>query len=162
MFDKKITMIAAVAQNGVIGKEGELLWDIPEDLRWFRAYTVNGNIVMGRKTMDSLIARNGGPLPDRVNYVLSRKKVNQEGFIQITLEELLEKAETENFMVIGGGEIYELLLDYAHTLYITHVHKAFEGDARFPKIDPEEWAREWKDGPRGRELQYTFARYLRT
>lgn len=160
-MSSKIKMIAAVSDNGVIGGDNKLLWHIPEDLRWFRAYTLNTNVVMGRKTMESLIAQIGGPLPNRKNYVLSRSPVAADGFERISFDEVLGRSDIEEFMIIGGGEIYREFLPHASTLYITHVHKDFQGDTTFPKIKSEDWIREWKDGPRGRDIKYTFARYIR-
>ena len=157
----KIKMIAAVAENGVIGGNNGLLWNIPEDLRWFRAYTLNTNVVMGRKTMDSLVALIGGPLPNRNNFVLSRSPVNVPGFERIGFQDVLGRSDIEDFMIIGGGEIYKQFLPHCDTMYITHVHKAFDGDTFFPQISKDDWRREWKDGPRGKDLNYTFDRYIR-
>jgi dihydrofolate reductase len=137
-----ISLIAAVAKNGVIGNEGDLPWNLPSDLKKFKEITDNKPIIMGRKTWDSI----GRPLPNRDNIIISRN-VNleiEEGIICLSPEKAISIAKTkadergcEEIMVIGGGYIYQEFMNIADKLYITEVDLEIEGDAYFPKIDPE-------------------------
>jgi len=136
----KIAMIAAVAENHVIGKDNQLLWKLSADMKLFRTYTTGHHVIMGRKTFDSL----GKPLPNRSNVIVTRQMDYMvEGAAPCTsLAEAIDIAEdgeeTEVF-IIGGAEIYRLGMYMADTLYISHVHASFEGDAFFPQIDPSIW-----------------------
>ena len=147
MTDKipEIALIAAVARNGVIGRDGDLPWRIPSDLAFFKKVTMGKPILMGRKQYESV----GRPLPGRVNIVVSRQKGYQpEGVLVFSdFAAALDHARTiattdgaSEVMVIGGGEIYALALPQADRLYLTEVDLAPEGDTRFPKIDPAIWA----------------------
>jgi dihydrofolate reductase len=145
-MNRKITvsLIAAVAENGVIGRAGAMPWRLPSDLRRFKALTVGKPVVMGRKTFESL----GKPLAGRPNYVVSRQPGFRPEGVRVapTLDAALILAAEEaraagddEVMVIGGGEIYADAIGLADRLYITHVEVRPEGDARFPKIDPAVW-----------------------
>ena len=137
-----ISLIAAVAKNGVIGNEGDLPWNLPSDLKKFKQITDNKPIIMGRKTWDSI----GRPLPNRDNIIISRN-ANLEiegGIICLSPDEAISIAKIkanergcEEIMVIGGGYIYQEFMNIADKLYITEVDLEIEGDAYFPKIDPE-------------------------
>ena len=137
-----ISLIAAVAKNGVIGNEGDLPWNLPSDLRKFKEITDNKPIIMGRKTWDSI----GRPLPNRDNIIISRN-INLEiegGIICLSPDKAISIAKIkanergcEEIMVIGGGYIYQEFMSIADKLYITEVDLEIEGDAYFPKIDPE-------------------------
>ena len=133
-----LTMIAAVAANGVIGRDNRLIWHLPDDLRRFKKRTMGRAVIMGRKTFESLPKL----LPGRAHYVLTRNTdyAVPEGVILChSPEELLAKLpEGENF-VIGGGEIYRILLPYADQLDLTEIEKDYAGDAFFPQVDPKEW-----------------------
>ena len=136
-------MIAAVAENGVIGKDNDLAWSLPDDMKYFMNTTKGHYIVLGRKNYDSLPPK-FRPLPDRTNVVITRQSDLQlEGaHIVNTLEEAFEfckKNNQEKIFVIGGGQIYKLALPYADTLYITEVHHSFDGDTYFPEFDKNEW-----------------------
>ena len=142
--DPEIAMIAAVARNGVIGRDGELPWRIPSDLAFFKKVTMGKPILMGRKQFESV----GRPLPGRVNIVVSRQKGYQPEGVLVFSEfaAALDHAKTiaaadgaSEVMIIGGGEIYALGLEYADRLYLTEVDLAPEGDTRFPAIDPAAW-----------------------
>lgn len=115
-----IEIIAAIAKNNVIGFEGKIPWNIPEDKEHFKQLTLGKTIVMGRKTFDSI----GKPLEGRKNIILTRKKPT-------TIKE-------KDFFVIGGEQIYKLFLPSAQKLHITKVDKEYPGDAFFPEIT-EEW-----------------------
>ncbi len=139
-----IAMIAAVAENGVIGDDGRLPWRLPSDFAFFKAQTMGKPLLMGRKTFESI----GRPLPGRTNIVVTRQRGYQpDGVLVIDdLEAALEHARSialadraEEVMIGGGETLYRALLPQADRLYITHVELSPEGDARFPAIDPEEW-----------------------
>ena len=135
----KITLVAAIASNNVIGKENSLPWNIPEDLKRFKQMTSGHTILMGRKTFDSI----GRPLPNRQNIVMTKdKNFEKEGIIVINdFDEALEliKESNEDIFVIGGSKIYELFEPVANSLAITRILKDFEGDAFFPDINWDLW-----------------------
>jgi len=136
----KLSIIVATAEQGVIGKDNQLIWHLPEDLKMFRRLTTGHVIIMGRKTFESI----GKPLPNRTSIIISRNTHYQvEGcFVVSSLEEAVEKAkeiETEEAFIIGGAQIYALALDIADTVYLTQVHHNFEGDAFFPILDTNIW-----------------------
>ncbi len=140
----KIALIAAVAENGVIGREGGIPWRIPSDMAFFRRTTMGKPIVMGRKQYESV----GKPLPGRTNIVVTRQRGYQpDGVIAVDdlgaavdhARAIAEADRGEEVMIIGGGEIYAQALPLADRLYITHVAAAPEGDTWFPDIDPVDW-----------------------
>lgn len=136
--DMKISLIAAMADNGVIGIDNGLPWDLPADMKWFRRHTLGKPVLMGRKTFDSI----GRPLPQRRNIVVSREagltlpgcEVVQS--IDAALQLCADEAEV---MVIGGASFYAQMLPLADRLYLTRVHAQVEGDAWFPDIDADQW-----------------------
>ncbi len=134
-----ITIVAAIGNNNTLGKDNQLLWHLPKDLKHFKTLTENHPVVMGRKTFESI----GKALPNRTNIVVSRKENwFQEGILIVsTLKEALKFAKKidENVFVIGGGEIYKQTLDLADKLEITHVDANLEADTFFPKIDLKIW-----------------------
>lgn len=139
-----VAMIAAVAENGVIGAGNAIPWRLPTDFAFFKRTTMGKPLIMGRKTFESI----GKPLPGRVNIVVSRQKGFQpEGVLVIdSLAAALQHAQTiaaadgTSEVMIGGGEaIYRAAIHDADRLYITHVALSPEGDARFPQIDPAIW-----------------------
>lgn len=135
---KELVLIAAVAQNGVIGIENRLPWKLPEDMRFFRQQTTGHTVIMGRKTFDSL----GKPLPNRRNIVVTRNPAWQAEGAEVahSLDAALALcAGDDKAFVIGGEELYRLSLPQANTLLITRVGLEPEGDARFPDIDPATW-----------------------
>ncbi len=142
---QKISLIAAVAQNGIIGRNDadgkpDLPWHLPDDFKFFKDTTSGHPIIMGRKSLDAL----GKPLPKRTNIVVTRNRDFQMPGITVvhTLNDALTEAwkveDTEVF-VIGGAEIYTMALPLANVLYLTEIQKAYEGDARFPTFDKSEW-----------------------
>lgn len=134
----KISFVVAVADNGVIGKNGELPWDIPADLKFFKEKTMGHPIIMGRKTFESI----GRALPGRTNIVISRNgDYVAEGAVAVTnVDEALNIAamETEEAMVIGGAEIYNMYMDVVNCIYLTEVHANPDGDAKFI-FDKSDW-----------------------
>lgn len=135
-----ISLIAALSENNVIGKDNKLPWHLPEDLKYFKMKTLGKPVIMGRKTLASM---NYKPLKERKNIVLTRSDdFTIEGcFIVHSIDEaLLEAKENEEeVMVIGGSEIFKLFLPMATRLYLTRVHQTLEGDSFFPTISWSEW-----------------------
>jgi dihydrofolate reductase len=140
----RISIIVAAAENGVIGREGDLPWHISTDLRRFKRTTLGHAVVMGRRTWESL---GGKPLPGRVNIVMTRDRdYRAEGALVVhDLEAALAACpEAEELFIAGGGEIYPLALPLAHRVYLTRVHLEPEGDTRFPALD-EGWRLAWEE-----------------
>lgn len=128
-----ISAIAAIDENRVLGKDNTLIWDIPEDRKYFRDTTTGHTVIMGKKTYEA-VAR---PLPNRINIVLARdKNFKPEGYVVAnSVKEALDIAlntEKEEVFIIGGGQIYTAFLPYTDRLYITLIHHKFEGDTFFP------------------------------
>lgn len=151
----KVSVIVAVAENGVIGDKNTLLWHISEDLRNFKRVTSGHPVIMGRKTFDSL----GRPLPNRTNVVITRQDITIDGCEVVhSLDEALAlfPAEDEVF-VIGGAQIYAEALPRADRFYLTRVHRAYEGDTSFPEWDQNEWQTiESEHFERGEKYEYPF------
>ncbi|ARV71577.1 type 3 dihydrofolate reductase [Vibrio campbellii] len=134
-----ISMIAAMADNRIIGKDNQMPWHLPADFAWFKRCTMGKPVVMGRKTYESI----GCPLPGRLNIVISRDaSLFIEGVTTVTsVEQALEvAAEVEEVMIIGGGAIYAACLPMANKLYITHIEAEIQGDTQFP-----DWGNEFKE-----------------
>lgn len=150
-----ISIIVAVAGNGVIGDQNRLLWHISEDLRRFKALTSGHPVIMGRKTYESL----GRPLPNRCNVVISRQEMQIVGCEVVhSLDEALAlfPADEEVF-IIGGAQIYAAALPIADRFYLTRVGHAYEGDTRFPDWNPAEWRLVASEPfERGAEYPYPF------
>jgi len=133
-----ISMIVAMADNGAIGKDNELLWHLPKDFQHFKAVTMGKPILMGRKTYESI----GRPLPGRKNIVITRdERFDAEGVTVVhSISSALEEAkEFDDVMVIGGASFYEQMLPRVDTLYVTVVRQHFDADAFFPEINAAEW-----------------------
>jgi dihydrofolate reductase len=132
-----LSVIVAVAENGVIGKNNRLPWHIPEDLRYFKQTTMGKPVIMGRKTFESI----GKPLPGRVNVVVSRNKDwHSEGVLTAaSLDEALQQAAADEMFVIGGASLFEEALHRAQRLYLTEVHRKYDGDVRFPGWNRNDW-----------------------
>ena len=127
----KLAIIAAIARNRVIGKEGKLPWHVPEDLKRFKQLTTGHAVLMGRKTFDAL----GRPLPNRRNVVLSSAPVKGVESYR-SIPEALEKLENEDVVfVLGGGQIYSQLLQRVDYLYLTVMEKDYDGDTYFPEYE---------------------------
>ena len=135
-----LSIIVAIANDNVIGKDNKLIWHLPEDLKRFKSLTTGHTIIMGRKTFESL----GRVLPNRKHIVLCNDKKlnidneNVEVLGDISLLKEYIDSEEENF-IIGGATIYRLLMPYANKLYLTKIDKSFEGDVYFPEINENEW-----------------------
>jgi dihydrofolate reductase len=140
----KIVLVAAIGENNVIGREGQLPWRLKSDLQHFRKVTLNRPVVMGRKTYESI----GKPLKDRTNILLTKDLglVAPGCVLATSLEAGLafarqdaERRGVDEIMVIGGSDVFAATMERAARLEITHVHAAPEGDVLFPPIDPAVW-----------------------
>ena len=154
-----ITIVVAVAENGVIGANGTLPWRIPEDLKRFKALTMGKPILMGRKTWDSLPKK---PLPGRTNIVVTRDRLFRSDGASLahSLEDALAMAAKENpaeIMVIGGQAIFAAALPLAHRIHWTQVMSSPDGDAFMPPIDRSTWRETAREGPfESGGLRYAF------
>ncbi len=148
----RVVMVAAYADNRVIGRDGDMPWHIPEDLKHFREVTTGHTVVMGRVTYEGI----GRPLPHRTNVVVTRRPdwTAAGVLVAATLEEALElgrkvHADTGADIVIGGGtQIYEAAMPHATHQILTVVHRSTKGDTHYPEFDPDEWTETRRqDGP---------------
>lgn len=132
-----ISIIVAIAENNAIGKNNQLLWHLPADLKHFKQITSGRSIIMGRKTYDSV----GKPLPNRRNIVVTRQDIKIEGCEVVkSIDEGLALCEEEDEVFIGGGaEIYRQAMDKTDIIYLTIVHRSFDADTFFPEIDYNKW-----------------------
>lgn len=152
-----LSLVVAMAKNRVIGRDGRLPWRLPADLKHFRRVTMGKPIVMGRKTFDSI----GRPLDGRENIVITRNPdFRPPGVTAVSsVDDALNTASADEVMVIGGATIYEQLLPRADRIYLTLIHRTFEGDACFPEFDENEWREAERtdvDGGTGAEFGYSF------
>ena len=165
----KIVLVAAIGENSVIGRDGQLPWHLKSDLQHFRTVTMNRPVIMGRKTHESI----GKVLPGRTNIVLTRDLalVARGAVLATSLDAALSFARSDaakrgvdEIMVIGGSDIFAATIPMADRLEITHVQAAPEGDAYFPEIDPEVWQEvSREDYPAGPDddAGFTVATYTR-
>ncbi len=137
-----ISLIAAVARNNALGKDNNLLYSLPEDMKYFKNNTLGKICIMGRKTFQSI----GQPLPVRTNIILTHdESFHVNGcYMYNHIEDILDEYDNyalpdEEVMVIGGAEVYKLFLPYADRLYLTHIDHNFEADAFFPEINYSQW-----------------------
>ena len=139
MIKKTITIIVAAAENDAIGKNNDLIWSLPDDLKRFKRLTSGHCIIMGRKTFDSF----PGLLPNRKHIVISKKSESyfpDEVVVVNNFEDAIKATnEDENPYVIGGGQIYNLAMKHSDIIELTRVHEEFEADTFFPKINWDEW-----------------------
>ena len=163
--DMGVSLIAAVASNGVIGRGGGLPWDLPDDRAFFRRTTLGHHVVMGRRTFEET----GKPLDGRVNVVVTRNPEHRPPGCHVvrTVEAALELArvrgESEIF-VIGGAQVYAAALPFADRMYLTRIERSFEGDTWFIDWDPTEWREVWRQEhpPDARhECAFAFTRLAR-
>lgn len=161
---KKIIM-AAKATNNVIGKDNDLIWHLPADLKFFKQTTKGHTLIMGRKTFESL----ANPLPHRDSWVVTRNKDYKAEGITVfqSIDSAIEAGELkglETVFILGGGEIYRQSMDIADKLIITEVHESFEGDTVFPEIDLDIWeevSREEHKADEKNKYDFAFVAYLR-
>jgi dihydrofolate reductase len=157
----RLTLIAAVAKNGIIGRDNKLPWRLPEDLKHFKALTMGHPMIMGRKTWESL----PGKLPGRPHIVVTRNSAYQADGASVvnSLHAAVAAAgETDEVFVIGGADLYAQAFDFADRLQLTEIDADFEGDAHFPNWDRSKWreaARETHRAEAG--FDYDFVTYER-
>jgi dihydrofolate reductase len=133
-----VSLLAAVAENGVIGRDNRLPWHLPDDLKRFKSLTMGKPMLMGRRTFDSI----GSPLAGRTSLVLTRSRAwsNPGAVAAHSFEDALDRArDAAELMVVGGAEVFRLALPRARRIYLTRVHARVEGDSIFPALDVLEW-----------------------
>ena len=136
----ELAIVVAVAENNVIGKNNQLVWHMPQDLKHFKSITMGFPIIMGRKTYESI----GKPLPGRTSIVITRQPdYYANGCIVVrSIQDAIRQAKMQNkekAFVIGGAEIYRQATDVCDTMFLTRIRHSFEGDTFFPEIDPNKW-----------------------
>lgn len=136
----RLALIAAVARNGVIGRDGDLPWRIPADLQFFKTATMGKPMIMGRRTFESI----GKALPGRTNIVVTRSGDFTADDVEVAADfdqalAIAARQDAGEVMVIGGGEIYAAAMPRADRLYLTEVHLDAEGDVHFPQFDLAQW-----------------------
>jgi dihydrofolate reductase len=155
-----ISLIVARAQNGVIGRDNALPWRLPSDLRRFKTLTMGKPMLMGRRTFESI----GRALPGRVSLVLTRDPTwRAPGAVAVhSLDEALAQAgSAPELVVIGGAELFKLVLPLAERIYLTDVHAAIPGDTHFPELAPAEW-RELEHSAHAADADHAHAMSFRT
>ncbi|MDO6619183.1 diacylglycerol kinase [Shewanella sp. 10N.286.52.C2] len=157
----RIAMIAAMANNRVIGKDNKMPWHLPEDLKHFKAMTLGKPVVMGRKTFESI----GRPLPGRHNIVISRQAdYHIEGVSCVSSFEQAKQLVTDcdELVVIGGGQLYKEILPLADILYLTFIELTVDGDTFFPEWDDDSWTLQDKvNQVNAAQLQYSFNTFVK-
>lgn len=141
-----IAAIVAMARGGVIGKQNDLPWYLPADLKRVKELTTGHTIIMGRKTADSIVARIGHGLPNRKNVVITREGIyDHEGFVTAhSIEDALALADEDAF-IFGGAQVYELAMPLVNKLYVTMVHADIDGDVHFPVYDEKAWRETFRE-----------------
>jgi len=152
-----ISIIVAIGENNAIGKNNQLLWHMPADLRHFKNKTAGHTIIMGRKTFDSV----GKPLPNRRNIIVTRQNITIPGCEVVkSIDDAIALCKGEDEVFIGGGaEIYREAIDKIDRIYLTIIHKIFDADTFFPEIDFTQWVeteREDHQPDDKNELSYSF------
>lgn len=156
--------MAAVAANNALGKDNQLIWYLPADLKRFKKTTLNHAVIMGRKTFESL----GKPLPNRTNIIITRDK-NYKAEVCAVVNSLKAALKValkvdENPYILGGAEIYKQAMPFADKLDITFVHHKFEADVFFPEIDKTKWKETWREDFKADEnnkYDYSFVTFER-
>lgn len=164
MRKKTITIIVAASENDAIGKDNDLIWSLPNDLKRFKKLTSGHCIIMGRKTFDSF----PGLLPNRKHIVISKNPTasfpEKVTLVNNFKDALKEAFHDDNPYIIGGGQIYKLAMDYSDKIELTRVHGEFKADTFFPKINENEWKlinEEFNDKDERHQFSYTYKTYLK-
>ncbi len=160
-----LSIIVAKAENNVIGKDNDLVWYLPADLKYFKQTTSGHYVIMGRKTFESF----GKPLPNRTHIIITRNKEFKYPGVHVvhSLDEAIEMAKQsreEEVFVLGGAEIYRQSMDKVDRLYVTEVKAIFEGDTFFPEIDQSQWkevSRQSFEADEKNKYPYAFVVYER-
>ena len=157
---KTCVHIVAAASNNVIGIQNKLPWNIPEDLKFFKNKTKACTVIMGRKTFESL----GFPLPQRKNIVISRSQTFEGVIMAFNIEEAIKKAQKEKnpdeIFIIGGAEIYKQSLNKVQKIYLTRIHKNYEGDTFYPEVPKDQFYLAEKIDHKG-DPDFSFLTYIR-
>ena len=161
---KSITIIVAAAENNAIGKDNDLIWSLPNDLKRFKKLTSGHSIIMGRKTFDSF----PGLLPNRKHIVISRNKnisFSDEVTVVNNFEDAIrETGDDENPFIIGGGQIYKLAMGLVDKIELTRIHEEFKADTFFPKIDEDKWKlihEEFNEKDERHQFSFTYKTYIK-
>jgi dihydrofolate reductase len=152
-------IIAAVSENGVIGKNGDIPWHLPEDLKHFKKKTTGHPVIMGRKTFESL-PEDFKPLPERTNIVLTRSGMTQEGIkVAESLEDAYSIAEEidDKVFIIGGASVYKQALPESDRMILTEIKEIFDGDTHFPDFSKDNW----QELSREEHEEFDFVTYSR-
>jgi dihydrofolate reductase len=160
----RIAIIAAMAANRVIGKEGKLPWHLPEDLKRFRELTTGYPVIMGRKTHESILSFLGKPLPNRRSIVITRTANYSASGCEVvsSLADGMGLIQGQQAFVIGGADIYAQALPLVDSLFLTEIDASFQGDAWFPEFDKSEWVEVERDTHvSASQLPYSFVHYRR-
>lgn len=158
-----IAQVVAISQNRVIGKDNQLIWHMPADLKHYKNITMGHHMIMGRKTYESI----GRPLPGRTTVIITRdKNYKAEGCIIVnSLDEALKVAASDSEpCIVGGGEIFRQAMSITDKIYLTIIHHDFEGDTFYPELDPAEWKltkREDFQPDEKNRYPYSFCEYER-
>lgn len=158
-----ITMVAAAAENNALGKNNDLLWHLPDDFKRFKQITSGHYIIMGRKTFESFPK----PLPNRTHVIITRQKnYNPEGCIIVdSIEKAIEVCpKDQDTFIIGGGEIYNLAMNFADSIELTRVHENFEADTFFPEIDLKQWkltSEEYHPKDEKHKFDFTYQTFIK-
>lgn len=161
-----LSHIVAASENDVIGVNNDLPWEIPEDMKFFRDKTKGRAMIMGRKTYQSV----GHPLPGRLSIVITRQKDfkidSPLAVVQPDLQSAIAYAKTqvskwgEEIFIIGGGEIFKESIDIVDVIYLTRIHKNFDGDIKYPKVDPKKFELV-EERARTEPVPFTFLTYTK-
>jgi dihydrofolate reductase len=157
-----VTIVVAISENHAIGRDNKLLWYLPNDLKHFKQITTGHTVIMGRKTYESV----GKPLPNRRNIIITRQAISIAGCEVVNSIDaaLALCADQQEVFIVGGAEIYKQAIHLTDRIYLTVVHKEFEGDSFFPEINKQEWSevfREDHDPDEKNLLPYSFITYER-
>ena len=157
-----VSLIVAVSENGVIGKNNDLIWHLPNDMRYFKEKTLGHHVIMGRKNFES-IPHKFRPLKGRVNIIVTRQKeyIANECIVVNSLKEALTIAKSngdQEPFIIGGGEIYKLALEenLVDKIYLTRIHTDFEGDTFFPKLSTDWYIETQEKHPKDKRHMFDF------
>ena len=155
----KTSIVVAISENNAIGKDNQLLWHLPADLKHFKEITTGHPIIMGRKTYDSI----GRPLPNRRNIVITRTTTLKISNVEVVnnLQDAISLCNEENeAFIVGGAEIYKHALPLTNRIYLTTVHKTYEADTFFPVLNMNEWKevfKEYHPADEKNSVAYTFS-----
>jgi dihydrofolate reductase len=152
-----VTIVVAISENNAIGKNNQLLWYLPADLKHFKNITTGHTVIMGRKTYDSV----GKPLPNRRNIIITRQDITIEGceVVKSIEDALALSTGEEEVFIVGGAEIYKQSIHLTNRIYLTIVHQKFDADSFFPEINYDEWQqteREDRQPDEKNKLPYSF------